>query len=505
MPAPASHRSSFFGLRVWGFLRTSHFGFRTFSAAGWIFSVSLTLIAALAGCAMGPNYQRPAVSSPDNFRGATGRATTNSLADLAWWDVYQDPTLTGLIRVALTNNYDLRVAVTRVEQARQIAAQARSQFLPSLNYQGAVSYGQNEFLGSPSPRNGQESGAALLSLNAFWEVDLWGRIRRLNEAARAQFLATEEAQRGVRLSLVSSVAQAYFELLALDLQLDIARRTTNSFAQTLRIFDLRLSRGIVSRLETARAAAALASAASSVPEFERQIALKENQINVLLGRPPGPVERSAKLLDQALLPEVPAGLPSALLERRPDLREAEQNLRTANAQIGVAQAEFFPKIGLTALAGKVSPELSAFTAGSANAWSLAANAAGPIFQGGALRAQYRQARAAWEQARLQYEQTALNALQEVSGTLVSREKFAAIRDEQARAVEAYTEAVTISMQRYLAGTAQYYEVLDAQIQLFPAETALAQTELNQLTVIVQLYKALGGGWQLPDPIWSSQP
>jgi multidrug efflux system outer membrane protein len=455
---------------------------------------SLVLAAALAGCAVGPNHRRPVVSSPESFRSATGPATTNSLADLAWWELYQDPTLTELIRVALTNNYDFRIAVTRVEQAREIAAQARAQFLPAVSCQGAVSYGKNEFAGSPSS-TGKERGSALALLNASWEVDLWGRIRRLNESARAQYLATEEAQRGVRLSLLSSMAQAYFELLALDLQLDIAKRTTNSLGETLRIFNLRLGRGIVSKLETARAEAALASAAASVPELEREIALKENQINVLLGHPPGPVARAAKLLDQTMPPEIPVGLPSALLERRPDIRQSEQTLRSANAQVGVSIAEFFPKIGLTAFAGKVSPELSAFTAGSANAWSLAANATGPIFQGGALRAQYRQAKAAWDQARLQYEQIALNALQEVSNALVSREQYADVRIQQTRAVAAYQEAVTISMQRYLAGTAQYFEVLDAQIQLFPAESALAQTRLNQLAVIVQLYKALGGGWR----------
>lgn len=474
--------------------RLSGFGFRVSSAVPVAFLASLTLIAALAGCALGPNYKRPAVSSPDNFRSATGPAATNSLADLAWWDLYQDPTLTELIRVALTNNYDIRIAVTRVEQARQVAAQARAQFLPTVTYQGGVSYGKNEFAGSPAA-TGQERGGALATANALWEVDLWGRIRRLNESARAQYLATEEAQRGVRLSLVSSVAQAYFELLALDLQLDIAKRSTNSFGESLRIFTMRLQRGIVSKLETSRAEAALATAAASVPELERQITLKENEISILLARPPGPIERSVKLLEQNLSPEIPAGLPSGLLERRPDILQAEQALRAANAQVGVAMAEFFPKIGLTAFAGKVSPELSAFTAGSANAWSLAANASGPIFQGGALRAQYRQAKAVWDQARLQYEQTALNALQEVSAALVSREKYEAIRVQQSRAVNANTNAVQISMQRYLEGTAQYYEVLDAQTQLFPAESALAQTRLNQLAVIVQLYKALGGGWQ----------
>jgi multidrug efflux system outer membrane protein len=455
----------------------------------------LVTMAFLGGCTVGPNYQRPGTSPPEAFRGAPVPATTNSLADLAWWDIYKDPVLAGYIRIALTNNFDVRIAVTRVEQARQLARQAKSQFLPAVGYEGALGYGKNEFAGSASP-DSQENDSAIVLANAFWEVDLWGRIRRLNESARAEYLATEEARRGIQLSLVSGVAQAYFELLALDLQLEIAKRTTNSFGETLQIFNLRFGRGIVSKLEIARAEAALASAAATVPDLERQIALKENEISVLLGRPPGPIGRAAKLLDQYLPVEIPTGLPSSLLERRPDLRQAEQYVRSANANVGVAMAEFFPKIGLTAFAGKVSPELSAFTAGSANAWSLAANATGPIFQGGALRAQYRQAKAAWDQACLQYEQTALNALQEVAGALITREKLDAMREQQARAVAAYSEAVEISMERYVTGTAQYFEVLDSQLQLFPAENTLAQIELSRYLAIVQLYRALGGGWQM---------
>ena len=240
-----------------------------------------------------------------------------------------------------------------------------------------------------------------------------------------------------------------------------------------------------------------------MPEVERQIALKENQINVLLGRNPGPVARTTTLLQQTMPPEVPAGLPSSLLERRPDILAAEQNLRSANALVGVSVAEFFPKLGLTALLGKVSPEISAFTAGSANAWSIAASAAGPLFQGGALRAQYRQSQAFWEQTKLQYEQTILGALQEVSNALVSREKYAVSRVQSDRGVTAYQEAVKLSTERYLAGKASYFEVLEAQQLLFPAENALARAELNQLLALVQLYKSLGGGWNLDNPQFTS--
>ena len=458
--------------------------------------ISFLLIAAflVSGCAVGPNFMRPAVTVPDNFRSAPTSPEPYSIADLPWWLVFQDETLQNLIQQALANNYDLRIAVSRVEQARQIAAQARAQFFPQVNYDGGIGKGKNALFGAIAPNDGQTQASALLDLSVFWEVDLWGRIRRLNEAARAQFLATEEARRGVTISLVSSVAQAYFELLELDLQLEIARRNTQSFADTLRIFSMRLEQGVASKLETSSAEALLAGTAANIPEFERQIVLKENQINVLLGRNPAPVERTARLLEESMPVEIPAGLPSTLLERRPDIREAEETLRAANAQVGVAVANFFPQIGLTALFGKASPELSDFTSGKTSLWSVAANMAGPIFQGGALVAQYRQTVAVWEEAKLRYEQAVLNAFQEVSNALISREKYQEVQVQQSRSVKAYEEAVQVSLKRYVAGKASYYEVLQNQQNLFPAETVLAQTELNRLLVVVQLYKALGGGW-----------
>jgi outer membrane protein, multidrug efflux system len=450
------------------------------------------------GCAVGPNYKRPAVNSPANFRNGPAEPSTNSLADLQWWELYRDEALNGLIRTALTNNYDLRIAITRVEQSRAIAKQAKAQFLPQVGYQGEASRGRNEFLGSPNPAGpgGAHNGDAVFAaLSASWEIDLWGRIRRLNESARASFLATEEARRGIRLSLIGEVAQAYFELLELERRLQIAQRTTESFKTSARIFNDRYEAGSASKLDTSRAEAALASTAANVPDIERQIVLKENQISVLIGANPGPIAFSAKLDEQVMPPEVPAGLPSALLDRRPDIRQAEQNLRSANAQVGVSVAEFLPKIGLTTFMGKVSPELSAFSGGSANAWSAASTISGPIFQGGALVGQYREAKAKHEEARLRYEQAALEAFREVSDALVTREKLVGIREEQARAVRAYEQAVQLSLQRYTDGKAAYFEVLEAQQQLFPAENSLARTELNQLLVVVQLYKALGGGWE----------
>jgi multidrug efflux system outer membrane protein len=421
---------------------------------------------------------------------------------LPWWEVFKDEQLRSLVQTALANNYDLRIAVTRIEQSRQLAAQARSQYFPFLNYSVGAGEGKNEFVGSVAPNSGSEQGSFLAIASVAWEADVWGRIRRLNEAARAQYLATEQARRGVMLSLVSDVAQAYFELLAFDLQLEIAKHTTDSFSQTLHLFTQRLEGGVATKLDTSRAAAAQATAGASVPELERLIALKENQISILLGNNPNSVSHTATLLRQIIPPDVPAGLPSSLLERRPDVLTAEEQLRFANAQIGVATANFFPRIGLTALFGRASTPLSSLSSGQATVWSIAGNIAGPIYQGGALKAQKRQSVAFWEETRLQYEQTAQLAFQDVSNALISRQKYEAIRDQQVQAVQAYQESVKVSLQRYTAGKASYFEVLDAQLQLYPAENALAATELNRRTVIVQLYKALGGGWNLKDPDWA---
>jgi multidrug efflux system outer membrane protein len=296
-------------------------------------------------------------------------------------------------------------------------------------------------------------------------------------------------------SVIAQVAQEYFQLLALEDELEIARKSTNSFGQSLKIFSQRLQGGVASKLETSSAEALLHSAAATIPELDRQITLMEDQISVLLGQNPDRILHGNSSLEKQMPPDVPAGLPSALLDRRPDVREAEQQLRSANAQVGVAKADFFPQLNLTGLLGKVSPELSAFTAGGATAWGVAAGLTGPIFHGGQLRAQYQQAKAVREQFALQYQYAVLHACQEVSDALISREKLADERVEQARAVDAYQVALDMGMKRYQSGNASYYEVLQEQQQLFPTENALVQTRLNQLLAVVQLYRALGGGWQ----------
>jgi multidrug efflux system outer membrane protein len=457
--------------------------------------VPLWFVLFFAGCAVGPNYKRPPVNAPQTFRGET-EVSTNSFASLPWWQVFHDDNLQSLIRLALTNNYDLRIAVTRVEQARAIAAEARSQFFPQLNYAGTAGQGQNVSGNSAPSPTGTSGRVYAADANASWEIDLWGRIRRLNESARAQFLASQEARRDVMISLITQVAQNYFQLLALDRQLEIARQSTNSFGESLKLFNDQLRGGVASKLETSSAEALMDSAAATIPELEQQVAMQENQLSVLLGQNPGAILRGDSLLEDQLPPEVPAGLPSALLERRPDIREAEQQLRSANAEVGVAKANFFPQLNLTGLFGEVSPELSAFTSGGDVAWSIAAGLTGPLFHGGQLRAQYAQARAVHDQYALQYQETVLNAFEEISDALISREKSASARAQQSRAVDAYKVAVKISLERYRMGHADYYEVLQEQQLLFPAENSLVQFQLNQLLAVVQLYRALGGGWEV---------
>ncbi len=457
----------------------------------------------LAGCAVGPDYTRPTLTPPEAFRGQVGPREAASLADLPWWEVFGDPTLKSLIEEALASNYDLRIAAARVEQARAQVTVARAPFYPSVGYnvlaQRSQGFASSLGIGGQTAQQPPPTNLFLGALSAAWEIDLWGQIRRSSEAAFAQFLASDEARRGVLLSLVSDVARAYFELLELDAKLEIARKTTDAYQGTYKLFQDRLEFGVASQLQTTRAEGALASAAATIPELESQIAAKENQISTLLGRNPGQVPRGTPLFNQPVRPQVPAGLPSALLERRPDLRQAEQQLVAANAQIGVAKADFFPKLSLTGLLGQASPELSAITSGAATIWSIAAGLTGPIFQGGRILGNYRASIAVWEQVKLQYEQAVITAFQEVSTSLVALDKLDRAEAEQTRSVRALEKAVQFATDRYLYGLASYYEVLEAQQQLFPAQNTQAQIRADRLLAYVRLYKALGGGWQTDAP------
>ena len=470
-------------------------------ASGWMLLAAVLL----AGCAIGPDYKRPVVAEPPTFRGQA-IAEAASFADAPWWDAFQDPGLQALIGEALRQNYDVAIAAARVQEARAQLRVARSDLYPSLNYGVGVSYskvgpGIQGQPGGPVP-NANDFYSATMS--ASWEIDIWGRIRRLNEAARANLFATEDARRGVWLTLVSDLGQAYFELLALDVRLAIARNSTDAYQRTYDLFLDRFEHGVASRLETSRAQGALGEAQANIPQIESDIVAKENQISILLGKPPGPVVRGRPMYEQPIAPAVPVGLPSALLERRPDLRQAEQLFVSANARIGVAKADFFPRLSLTALFGTASPELSALTGGTATIWAMAGTLSGPLFNAGRTLGNYRASIAQAEQARLFYEQAVLLSLREVSDALTALAKLDDAETGQRLAVTALEQAVGHATDRYRQGLANYFEVLEAQQQLYPAQNTLAQIRRNRLLAYVQLYKALGGGWSLTDAQWTGQ-
>lgn len=454
------------------------------------------------GCAVGPNYQRPPIASPVEFRGqapAPGPAVSEaaSLADLGWWEVLQDDRLRSLIDEAVRNGYDIRLAAWRVEEARANAGIAKSEFFPEIAGEAGWTRGRVSEFVSPIPGTLELTN---VNLGFSWEVDLWGRIRRLNEAALARYLATEEARRGVLLSLVADVATSYFQLRALDYEKEIAERTADAFRETSDLFTRRYEAGIASELETASAAAPLRTTEAVIPDLERRITAQENQIALLLGASPRDIPRGAALNDQILPPSIPAGLPSDLLRRRPDLRLAEQELIAANADVGVTVAEYFPTLRLTGAFGGLAPQVSdLFKAGKQ--WSIGGGLLTPVFQGRRLKNQNRAAVARFEQAKVGYERAVTNAFAEVSTALVAYERLAHVEEEEAQAVDAYRQAVELANSRYLSGLSDYLEVLQAQRQLFPAENALAQIRFTRLAVLVDLYRALGGGWQLPDGGW----
>jgi multidrug efflux system outer membrane protein len=450
-----------------------------------------------AGCTLGPDYRRPAVPAPEAWRAAA--EAPGSLADLGWWELFRDEPLQALVGEALTANKDLRVAVARVTETRAALGFTRSAQFPEVNAGADVATQRISEVGPfPLPPDvDPESGFFHTSLDLAFELDLWGRLRRATEAARAELLESEEARRTVVLTLVSDVAQAYFDLLDLDRELDIARRTVASRRDSLELVRLRAREGITSELDVRRAEAELATAAATVPDLERRVAQTENRISVLLGRNPGPVGRGRPLEDQATPPEIPAGLPSALLERRPDIRGAEQRLVAANARIGEARAAFFPQITLTGFFGVESAALSDLFTGPARVWSFGPRVTLPIFNAGRNRARLDAAEARRAQALAQYEQAVQQAFREVEDALVAHRKTREVRLQQEALVAASRRALELADLRYRNGLSTYLDVLDAQRQLFQAELALAGTRRDQLVAVVQVYKALGGGWSMP--------
>jgi outer membrane protein, multidrug efflux system len=446
----------------------------------------------LAGCTLGPQYKRPVSQPPGTFY-SEPQSNQTSLADEAWWDLFKDPVLQNLIHEALLNNYDLRLAVARMEEQGALLGVTRSQFYPQVAYDGNIA-GQKLLT---IPNHTYYS----YSFTTFWEIDLFGRIRKMTEAQRAVYFSSQEARRDVRLLIMSEVAQGYFSLRALDAQLEVAHRTVKGFQETLDIFQHRLEGGYASGLETSRAQGALSNVAATIPDLERQIVAQENAINLLLGRNPGPIARGSPLADQFDPPDVPAGLPSSLLERRPDLREAEQNLIAANANVGVAKANFFPTISLSGLFGGVSPQLSELT-GAGKAWSIGADLAGPIFTGGRLKNQYRASLAQRDQAKISFEKAVTQAFGEVSTSISAHQQLAKAYQEEINSVDAYRESVRLSTIRYDSGLSSYLDIIDAQLQLYPAESATVNYDLGRKLALVDLYRALGGGWNLSDAQWT---
>ena len=456
---------------------------------------SILTFSLVGGCAVGPNYHRPAVQTPSAYRelgdNPQAQAQAASFADLPWWQVFQDPQLQDLIRTALKQNYDLQIATERISAARAQVAITRSSLFPQAS-------GNADFVGGKSQFFPLKANLLELAADVSFQLDLFGQLRRATEAARAQLLATEYGQRTVTLTLVSDVASAYFSLLQLDLELQITKDTVETQEGSVKLTSLRLDHGVATKLDVLQAQQVLDTANAQIPDLQRQIGQEEDAINILLGNYPGPVKRGFKLPEQFIPPEVPPGLPSSLLARRPDIRQAEQFLVAANAQIGVAKAAFFPQISLTGSGGGAFGRSSSFSSlmGSQTAiWSYGASVSQPIFTGGALTGGLHLAESQHEQALTAYKQAIQRAFGDVSDALIGYQELREVRVQQQQVVADLAESVRLSVMRYRGGTTTYLEVLDGQRSLFTAELTLAQARGNEYQSLVQLYRALGGGWQ----------
>jgi multidrug efflux system outer membrane protein len=444
------------------------------------------LVFALGGCVVGPKYQKPKIVAPPDFRQLQA-PTASSLADQAWWEIFKDEQLQALIRTALQNNYDLRIAAIRVEQARATARISSADLYPQLTLNGSVSQGNTPPFGN--------STSATVGPQLSWEIDFWGRFRKERDAGNYELLASDEGRRGVLIDLIAQVAQDYFLLRELDLQLQIAHETVETRQNTLDLFNKLKQAGVNSGLDIAQAESDLAAAEATIPDLERQVVQQENALRLLLAENPGVVQRGKLLTEQYLPPEIPAGLPSDLLERRPDIRQAEASLRASNALVGVARADFFPQISLTGLFGLASEQLTGLSGGTAGTYSAGASMLAPIYNGGRIRASYRLALQQWEESKVNYEKSVQSSFREVADALIQYQKLRELRVVQEREITALERALHLSSMRYSGGLSSYLEVLDAQRGLFNAQIALAQTKGGQLTALVELYRALGGGWQ----------
>jgi outer membrane protein, multidrug efflux system len=458
--------------------------------------LSATLLTGvLAGCMVGPNYHRPAVQTPSSYRDLSEnpqlQAQTSSFADLPWWQVFQDPKLQELIRTALKQNYDLQLATERINAARAQLAVTRSSLFPQAS-------GNANFNGGKENTEQSTYNFLTLTADAAFQLDFFGKLRRATEASRAELLATEDARQVVVLTLVSDVANDYFTLLQLDLQLAITRDTVNTQTDSVKLTQLRLDHGVATKLDVLQAQQVLDTANAQVPDLERQIAQEEDALSILLGNYPQDIARGIPLVEQTLPPEVPAGIPSSILERRPDIREAEQVLIAANADIGVAKAQFFPQISLTGGGGGAFGRDSLFPGtypSQIGIYSYGAQVSQPIFTGGALKGNLHLAESQHQQALIAYKQAIQQAFGDVSDALIGYDKLHHVRALQQVSVADLQETVRISTLRYKGGTTNYLEVLDGQRSLYGAELTLAAARGDEYRSLVQLYKALGGGWQ----------
>jgi NodT family efflux transporter outer membrane factor (OMF) lipoprotein len=462
--------------------------------------VPLGLIAGalfVASCTLGQNYKRPAIETPSTYRSAAGQPSTASLADLQWFELFHDETLTGLVKTALQENFELRIAAERILQARAAYGITRAAQFPSVDVSADAIAARSSQRGA---NRGIPAGVdtdvsyAQVGFSLGWELDVWGRLRRLSEAGRAQYLATEEAKRGVVTTLVADVSETYLALRALDLELEIAKRTRDVANDSLRLTETRRTSGVASALDVRQAEQLLFTATGQIASIEREIAQAENALSLLLGHVPGDIPRGRSLETLQAPPTVPAGLPSALLERRPDIRRAEQELVAANAQIGAVKAEYFPRISLTGFFGGQSRALSSLLSGPAQLATVGLGATAPVFNAGRTRNNVKLAEAIHGEALVNYQRVIYTAFRDVADGLAAYTKTSEQRTQQERLVEALTASSRLARQRYQGGLDSYLPVLDAQRNLFQGELELARLRQQQLASVVQLYRALGGGW-----------
>ena len=453
----------------------------------------------LVGCTVGPDYKRPELSIPSEFRGRApdAPAGAESLGDVGWWQIFQDESLQSLIRTALAENYDARIAAARVLDARARVTINRSFQFPDLS--GSASAPYTYVPGDRTPLQFRETFTPLGTFDLFWEIDFWGRFRRGTEAARADLLASESARRFVMTTVVSDVATAYFQLRELDLELEISQRTLASRQDSLRLVKLRQQGAVASMMDVRQAEVLLYTAAAAVPDVERRIEQTENQISILLGRNPDAVPRGRPLLQQLALPAIPPGLPSSLLERRPDVVEAEGQLAAATARIGVAKSDYFPRVILTGAAGVGGIKIDSSWFGPQGLLAIAPQVTLPIFNSGRIGAGVDSASAQAQEALFRYQQTIQQAFRDVADALIEHRKRGEFRVQQEALVESLRDAARLSNVRYRGGVTSYLEVLDTERQLFDAELQLAQAQRDELLAVVRLYRALGGGWMVDQP------